>query len=366
MAARGDYILIKYNGVGEDLYHETLITGVSAEDPTEVTLYTADRDHYQFNIAPGDDVEAVYWIGLPGGRPAHVPENQIYRFRHNVPPNERQRLFAEAQGMLGAAPAPPPAPLAAPMRNVQRQGLGRPAGAAARRAEPGRVWVVAKDHGRHQKGDSVEELPAGAVVLGERAVVPTADGSTAFLQMIPQDSIDEFKMDDLRVMPVKFDGMGRRRRLFQDGVASFVPDEPEGGLGLEGPGTVSLRCQTYVERSQTPVSQHASWRATSGVSSGDRSVFEHEVLSEVLESMVCTDQLHAPALRSAELVCRRFQLIESAHSLNPSAPDYSAADQHMGWGRRRQGMMVAPLLQQHVATALRDEHQVAKEQRKAH
>eukprot|EP00959_Pyramimonas_sp_CCMP1952_P323598 6772101-Pyramimonas_sp.AAC.1 len=82
--------------------------------------------------------------------------------------------------------------------------------------------------------------------------------------------------------------------------------------------------------------------------------------------MVCTDQLHAPALRSAELVCRRFQLIESAHSLNPSAPDYSAADQHMGWGRRRQGMMVAPLLQQHVATALRDEHQVAKEQRKAH
>ncbi|CAK0900339.1 unnamed protein product, partial [Prorocentrum cordatum] len=281
MAARGDYILIKYNGVDEDFYHETLITGVISEDPTEVTLYTADQDHYQFNIAPGDDVEAVYWIGLPGGRPAHVPENQIYRFRHNVPPNERQRLFAEAQGMLGAAPAPPPAPLAAPMRNVQRQGLGRPAGAAARRAEPGRVWVFAEDHGRHQKGDSVEELPAGSVVLGERAVVPMADGSTAFLQMIPQDGIDEFKMDDLRVMPVKFDGMGRRRRLFQDGVASFVPDEPEGGLGLEGPRTVSWRCQTYVERSQTP------------------------------------------------------------------------------------GMMVAPLLQQHVATALRDEHQVAKEQRKA-
>eukprot|EP00959_Pyramimonas_sp_CCMP1952_P344797 7221097-Pyramimonas_sp.AAC.1 len=66
MAARGDYILIKYNGVDEDLYHETLITGVSPEDPTEVTLYTADQDHYQFNIAPGDDIEAVYWIGLPG------------------------------------------------------------------------------------------------------------------------------------------------------------------------------------------------------------------------------------------------------------------------------------------------------------
>eukprot|EP00959_Pyramimonas_sp_CCMP1952_P282825 5912114-Pyramimonas_sp.AAC.1 len=80
--------------------------------------------------------------------------------------------------MLGAAPAPPPAPLAAPMRNVQRQGLGRPAGAAARRAEPGRVWVFAEDHGRHQKGDGMEELPAGSAVLGERAVVPMADGST--------------------------------------------------------------------------------------------------------------------------------------------------------------------------------------------
>ncbi|CAK0826968.1 unnamed protein product, partial [Prorocentrum cordatum] len=249
MASCRDFVLLKYADVDEELYHEVMITGISPEDPAEVTLYTADGDHYQFNIAPGDDVEAQ------------------------------------------------------PLRNAQRHGLER--------ADAGRAWVYAEDHGRQQKGDILEELPAWSVVLGERAVVPTPEGGAVFLQM---NAIEEYKIDDLRVLPVKFDAMGRRKRPFYDGVSNIVPDEVEGGLGLEAPGTVAWRCQTYVDRSQTPASQHAAWRSTSGISNGGRSVFEHEVLSEVLESM---------------------------------------------------GMMVAPSLQRHVSTSLRDEHQVAKEQRKA-
>ena len=115
----------------------------------------------------------------------------------------------------------------------------------------------------------------------------------------------------------------------------------------------------------TPVTHHANWVRTARIPDGDRSVHEHEVLARVLDSMVTVDQLNAPALQSAELVCRRIQVIEDAHSVSPSAPDYSAADEYMGWATHRQGAAVAPDLQRHVANAMRDKAAIMKESRKA-
>ncbi|CAK0839841.1 unnamed protein product [Prorocentrum cordatum] len=161
MAPRGELIPMNCAGVGGGLCREVMITGISAGDPAEVILLTADGDHYQFNLAPGDDVEAVYWIGMQGGHPAHVPENMIYRFRQHVPSQERNRLSGEAQGMLGAPLAPPPGPQAQPLRNAQLPGLGRPAGVGARRADAGRAWVYAEDYGSHQTGEIIEELRVG-------------------------------------------------------------------------------------------------------------------------------------------------------------------------------------------------------------
>eukprot|EP00959_Pyramimonas_sp_CCMP1952_P122478 2560613-Pyramimonas_sp.AAC.1 len=58
--------------------------------------------------------------------------------------------------------------------------------------------------------------------------------------------------------------------------------------------------------------------------------------------MVTVDQLSAPALQSAELICRRIQLIEDAHAASPSNPDYTAADDNIGRATHRQGAAVAP------------------------
>eukprot|EP00973_Karenia_brevis_P090583 12403313-Karenia_brevis.AAC.1 len=77
------------------------------------------------------------------------------------------------------------------------------------------------------------------------------------------------------------------------------------------------------ESGLTPVTHHERWVRTSGVPQGDRSVYEHEVITRVLESMLQVDQLNVPALQSAELLCRRMQVIEEAHRLSPSSPDYS-------------------------------------------
>ncbi|CAK0859946.1 unnamed protein product [Prorocentrum cordatum] len=87
---------------------------------------------------------------------------------------------------------------------------------------------------------------------------------------------------------------------------------------------------------------------------GDRSIHKHGAICRVLDSMISVDQLSAPALQSAELLCRYLQLIEDARAVSPSAPVYLAADECVGWSARRGGSAVAPQLQEHVAANLRD------------
>eukprot|EP00959_Pyramimonas_sp_CCMP1952_P379592 7951392-Pyramimonas_sp.AAC.1 len=103
------------------------------------------------------------------------------------------------------------------------------------------------------------------------------------------------------------------------------------------------------------------------IQDGDRSQYEHEALSHILEAMARVDQLNIPSLRSGELAASRLQLIEDAHARSGAggAADYSAADHYMGWATRRMGVLIAPELRQHAADNLRGEAQVAKEARKA-
>ena len=61
---------------------------------------------------------------------------------------------------------------------------------------------------------------------------------------------------------------------------------------MEGRGTVAWRCRTNVDRFQTPASQFASWRATSGISNRGRSVYAREVLSKPEMLSLVRDLLH--------------------------------------------------------------------------
>ena len=134
---------------------------------------------------------------------------------------------------------------------------------------------------------------------------------------------------------------------------------------LSGPRTCMWVLRSWRDAGLTPVTHHANWVRTARIPDGDRAVHEHEVLARILDAMVTVDQLNAPALQSAELCCRRLQLIEDAHSVSPSSPDYSAADEYMGCATHRQGAAVAPDLQEHVAISMRDKAAILKEARKA-
>ena len=111
--------------------------------------------------------------------------------------------------------------------------------------------------------------------------------------------------------------------------------------------------------------RHLNWIRNSGISSTDRVVYEHELLSRTLDSMLTIDQLNIPSLTGAELLVRRLQLLEEAQRISPQSPDYSSAAHFMGWAAMRGGGAIAPALRTHVADTLRGEAAVAKEVRKA-
>jgi len=120
----------------------------------------------------------------------------------------------------------------------------------------------------------------------------------------------------------------------------------------------NLRDQNF-----TPTTFHEHWCRVGDIPRGDRSVYEHEVLSRVLESCITIDQLNVPALQGVELIARRLQVIREAHRLSPGQPDYSAADHIMGWKYKRAAQIDMDLAQ-HVATELKNEAAIAKEARK--
>lgn len=115
----------------------------------------------------------------------------------------------------------------------------------------------------------------------------------------------------------------------------------------------------------TPTTFHEFWLRSAEIPKGDRSVYEHECLSRILESLVTIDQLNVCALQGAELVARRLQVIREAHRISPSAPDYTAADDFMGWGWKKSSQGIDSALSAHVATELKNEASIAKEARKA-
>ena len=92
---------------------------------------------------------------------------------------------------------------------------------------------------------------------------------------------------------------------------------------------------------------------------------EHQLLSRAVDFAVMYDGLNAPNLGCIEVLIRRMQLLESAHLDDPKAPNYEGGDLFMGHGDRPGGVLIAPDLRTHVATRLRDDASVRKEQRKA-
>ena len=323
-------------------------------------IVTPDGDIYdeQMSSSNPDFTQFFYGgHGIGGVLPPGVPAAVVYGFGALTAVEYQQYLAqcrvyaAGARALLGLAPQP--------------AGNAVPAQPAVASGEP-EVWVALEQIDGVVPGQVVVDvggvMPAGHVLLGDRALVPV-NGKVVALKKIKRTEVQSLTAKDLRVLPIKFDQQGSRRRDFPDAVANMSCDKlPGGELQLEGPATTLEVLKSLCIRSLTPVTDHERWIRSSEISKTDRSIYEMEVLSKVIEAFVMVDQVNLPNLKGGELLIRRWQLIKEAHRLSPLAPDYSAADLFMGW---QQESGVQQTLAKHVSDQLRDQAAIAKEARKA-
>jgi len=268
----------------------------------------------------------------------------------------------------GGVAAPPPVVAAGDPLGVGARALMHGPAAAAAPPDalaPGHVWVIAENRGGFEKGQQLAFLPHGSVQHGDRAIVVGAEGaSVSVVSMLPS-AVFEFLSGDARTLPVKFDTQGTRRRPFAEAVSLMSEDELSGGWPLLGPRATMGTLKAIVDSGGSPEVEHDAWVRTARVPDGDRSVYEDEVISVVLQLLSTVDQVNLPNLAGVELLVRRRALIREAHRLNPASPDYTGAHHFMGWQRRREAGATFGGLTQYVASAMRDEAAIAKETRKA-
>lgn len=364
-------------------------------------VLTPDGDCYieQLDSHNPDYTDFIY-LGPSAAVPARVPPHEVYGFAPLDPGylvTEIQAVRADAiveraarglpviaglgapaapAAVTGAVPAPPPPPLPGILGGGAVAAPVAPTAAAPGvvpvAAPVSYVWVCTETAGGHTHGDVVcrepVPMPPGHVMLGGKALIPACDSSGVPLstKRVPDYEAPSYHLEDLRILPVYFNYQGTRRRDFAQAVAMLVEGSPQGGgLQLEGPATCSNIYKGLHGQSITPTSFHEFWVRSTEILKGDRSTYEHEYLSRILESLVTVDQLNVSCLQGAELICRRIQVIREAHRISPSFPDYSSADYFMGWKYRRGAHGVDASLSQFVAGEMKNDVMIIKESCKA-
>ena len=368
------------------LYHMRVLLAHAGSD--DWAILTPDHDIYIETMSPTNaDFTDFFYAGETGNIPAHINPANVYAFTPLTPAElgafrVQGEVIAQAQlralglpphGPVGAAAAVAAAPVAvAPAPHPGHLGAAGVAAAPAAGAvgvEPVDTWVALEDGGQYKRGDVISRgpnpVPVGSQVIGERGVTPIAGGSI-LMKKVKGSEVPSYRMEDLRILPVHFDSQGVRRLEFPAAIALMDGTEPMGGgLQLTGPSTTLRLLKDLRDQAFTPGTFHEHWLRTNDIPRGDRSIYEHEVLSRILESAIVVDQLNAPSLQSIELMCRRLQVIREAHRISPTQPDYSSADLFMGWKYRKSGQGIDQTLAQHVAGELKAEAAIAKESRKA-
>jgi len=384
----------------------------------EFVIITPDHDIYveQMSVL-NPDLNSFHPPALGGGLPPGVPPAQVYGFGHL--PVRTHAMLMERAAQIGAAtrvergigapvlavagpvgaeavpvvpPPVPPAPLAMAVAGHGMVGMGPlglvggpgpdpvRAGLAAASVVPmpppryspsGGMWVLDEPTVQLEIGTEIR-LPAGFQRVGERALT-MLNGDAIAVRFLPEGvevnayarERSNFLSLDRRTLPVLDPSTLRptfAQEITQMRKVDRLPGQVSPLLGAESaPYVLDMIAQT----GQSMVSRHSRWRAESGISASLPAVYEHEVISTVVEYAVVYDRLNVKNLVSFELLLRRLQLHESAVAQSPGAPSYEGAQHFLGTPERRGGAIVAPALTQYVAAQLSHEAAIEKEKRKA-
>ena len=170
--------------------------------------------------------------------------------------------------------------------------------------------------------------------------------------------------EDLRVLPVAYDlGSGERFRTVEDAVA-MTSNTNFDDWPLEGPRSSLWLRRELRKQGLTFLRRRQNWSVKSGIRDGDRAIHEQGSICRALHYMMTYDQLNLGNLAGVEALAKRMMLLEEAYRGRPSAPSYEGAEHFVGARESMDGNLVDPGLVKHVATKLKEESEVKKEQRK--
>jgi hypothetical protein len=237
----------------------------------------------------------------------------------------------------------------------------------------GEEWRVMSAGGLIAVGQPIESRGGSAVCDDDKAILYD-DAGVMLVQRVsrdkerpavgtpgaPRDAAED--EGDVRVLPVLWRG-DKRQRPFGDAVERMECHD-FGDSELEGGASTEWYLNKLMQTGMGPVARSRAWAHENGLACSDRSVHEHHVLMKVIQVAAERDQLNLMCLESFELLIRRAQVIEAAHSLNAASPDYSHAEDMMGWGVQRGGALVAPTLSRHTAAKAAERSCLLKEKRK--
>jgi hypothetical protein len=302
--------------VGDDELHERLVSRVCPWP--EFIALTPHEDHYVHHLE--DEVDMLWRLGPRGGLPAELRRSglTIIRFDGSYSEEELVSICQEAEDIWqeeesDRRPRPPPPLMDVvprfPLRQKtapERSGRDVPplplapreqAGAATRVDDgPGDAWVLAEPSGSHKIGIDVGDLMGpeavrrgshGLIELdgrwvrvermdvaevagwaarrteelrtalgindlgtprGSPRVTPRADGEG------PAGAVE-----DARVLPVKRDELGTRRRIFSEAVRLYTEQEFS-DWGLTGPRTVMWCHRELCKDGAGPRMRHERWK----------------------------------------------------------------------------------------------------------
>eukprot|EP00435_Cladocopium_sp_Y103_P029330 s787_g7.t1 len=356
-----DYVVVTPD---EDIYTEQL------------SILNTDLKSIRVRPGPGrvpPGVNAAHVYALPAWSAAEKARLKAAADAEAVAEKNRR---APAGALAVAVAAPPAAPVVAAAVGAPQASGADIDGPGARGLSHGvHVWVAAESSGIVKFGDPVPGVTV-APSANAKTVHTLADGSQIFCQCISLAEMEEFnakpvKMDS-RLNKVKLNPLGSPERPLAEVVAETV--EYKVDWKIAGPRT-SRWCLSYlVIEGLGFEAHHERFRQLCKLDVTTWGVMEHFQLSMILRQLIQVDMVNGYNCLGIELIFRRLQTIEYAHSEKAREAESKSVggkltlEEQFTFGsmvRQAGTLMIAPILLEHVKAEVEKDVLLQKNLRKA-
>lgn len=374
MALVNRVALLEYDVGGPVVIHERAILQHCSGD--EYAILTPDGDVYIEEMSVSNsDLRSFRLRPAPGVLPPGVNAAQLYALPQFTPA-QMAAYRTEAQRVISAEIAQRGAAGALAIGGAAAQAAAPPvAGVVGPNRTLGVLqWLAAETRGSYKFGDLVNGVGAIAEEHA-RSVHVLPDGTSIFVQCVDGGKISDFMgqpaASDHRILPIKYSPVGVPERSLAEVASACCESAVK--WELPGPRT-SKWCVTYLSIEGLGFeAHHERMRTLCRLEANSWGVQEHFQLSMTLRHALQIDQVDGFNLSFDEVMFRRLQTIEYAHSERAREAESRAVGGRLsieeqqtfgGLVRHAQTLMICPALLEHVKSEVEKEVGLQKNMRK--